>query len=345
MKGFYSAIEIDAFGKTLMLRERSFRNLEKHEVLIKVFCSPVNPADLMFIKGEYGNRKPEIFPIVPGLEGSGEIIAIGDNLDKSLIGKRAAVLGNPETGTTYDGLWAEYHYTTTDHIMLFEKNVPYENICSLINPLTAIGLLHTVKIHKQDSAIITGAAGTVGKMFTSLCEREGLNTISIVKNEEEENALKKIGAQNILSIDDSDCWMELRKICEQLKTKICFDCIGGDYTSKLLRCLTNDSTLYHFGNLEEKDIGHIFSNDMIFRHKHIKGFWLSKWLHSLSKEDFQYWWGYVRSELLTSELFHTKIAQEYDLEEIDFAINDYQMHMSKGKVVIAPYRIVAKKTG
>jgi len=102
MKGFYSAIELERFGNTLVLKERSFRNLKSDEALIKVYCSPINPSDLMFIKGQYGNKPPEIFPIIPGLEGSGEIIAVGDHLDKNLLGKRVTVLGDPESGVTYD---------------------------------------------------------------------------------------------------------------------------------------------------------------------------------------------------------------------------------------------------
>ena len=42
------------------------------EVLVKVFASPVNPSDLMFITGNYGFRKA--LPATPGFEGSGTVL-------------------------------------------------------------------------------------------------------------------------------------------------------------------------------------------------------------------------------------------------------------------------------
>ena len=48
------------------------------EVLVRMVASPINPSDLGFIKGNYGFQKP--FPVVPGFEGSGTVVAIGSGL-------------------------------------------------------------------------------------------------------------------------------------------------------------------------------------------------------------------------------------------------------------------------
>ena len=48
------------------------------QVLIHMAASPINPSDLGFLKGFYGVQKP--FPIVPGFEGSGTVIAAGPGL-------------------------------------------------------------------------------------------------------------------------------------------------------------------------------------------------------------------------------------------------------------------------
>jgi NADPH2:quinone reductase len=346
MNGFYEVVEIDNFSSVLAIRERSFRSLQPKEILIKIFCTPINPADILFIKGQYGNKKPELFPMIPGLEGSGEIVAVGVDVDSCLIGKRAAVFCEPEGRDTFDGMWAEYHYITIeDKIMIFDNEIAYEKICFLINPLTAVAMLDICKKKKYKSILLSAAASSLGKMFNRLCMTENIEIINLVLNEEQEKELKLIGIRNVFRLNDRDCFIELNKICYQFKTLIGFDCIGGDYTSHLLNCLAPNSVLYHFGNLEDKDIKNIISSELVYKHKSIKGFWLNKWIKSLSKDEYDYWWGYIRSELQTgSFLFHTHIAGSYDLEEVDFAITDYQMGMSKGKIVIAPYRVLVKES-
>src|SRR5260370_38039410 len=48
------------------------------EVLVKVFASPVNPSDLMFITGNYGFKKA--LPATPGFEGSGTVVETGTGM-------------------------------------------------------------------------------------------------------------------------------------------------------------------------------------------------------------------------------------------------------------------------
>ena len=45
------------------------------EVLVRIFASPINPSDLMFIRGLYGFKKP--LPAIPGFEGSGTVVEAG----------------------------------------------------------------------------------------------------------------------------------------------------------------------------------------------------------------------------------------------------------------------------
>ena len=59
------------------------------EVLVKMHSSPINPSDLAFLAGGYGIKKP--FPVVPGFEGSGIVVAAGKGiLPKMWLGKKMA---------------------------------------------------------------------------------------------------------------------------------------------------------------------------------------------------------------------------------------------------------------
>src|SRR5215471_7737457 len=59
------------------------------QVLVKIFASPVNPSDLMFITGNYGFKKP--LPAIPGFEGSGTVVASGGGMMANFMkGRRVA---------------------------------------------------------------------------------------------------------------------------------------------------------------------------------------------------------------------------------------------------------------
>ena len=74
------------------------------EVLVRVFASPINPSDLMFIRGLYGFKKS--LPAVPGFEGSGTIVEAGTGLTaRFLKGRRVAcAAADPKVR---GGMWAE----------------------------------------------------------------------------------------------------------------------------------------------------------------------------------------------------------------------------------------------
>src|SRR5215469_18454326 len=90
------------------------------EVLVKVFASPINPSDLMFIRGLYGFRKP--LPAIPGFEGSGTVVEAGSGMmARFLKGRRVAcAAGDPNV---VGGLWAEYLVTSAQLCVPLSKQV------------------------------------------------------------------------------------------------------------------------------------------------------------------------------------------------------------------------------
>src|SRR5262249_29116562 len=93
------------------------------EVLVKVFASPINPSDLMFIQGLYGFKKS--LPAVPGFEGSGTVVETGSGmLARFLKGKRVAcAAADPKISS---GMWAEYVVTSAQLCIPLQKNVELE---------------------------------------------------------------------------------------------------------------------------------------------------------------------------------------------------------------------------
>src|SRR5210317_794314 len=87
----------------LSIEQRPVPSPGRDEVLVKVAFSPINPSDLATLKGHYGFKDPT--PIVPGGEGSGEVVSAGPGfMANYFMGKKVACAGWGAGG----GVWSEY---------------------------------------------------------------------------------------------------------------------------------------------------------------------------------------------------------------------------------------------
>src|SRR5215472_15633680 len=167
----------------------SIPRLKSGQVLIKMAATSIGPADLMFLKGEYGITKP--LPVVPGFEGSGTVIVSGGGwMGRWLIGKRVACLA-PEDG---HGTWAEYMVTSTDNCIPLLKNISLEQGAYLtINPMTALALVEIARTGGHLAFVQTAAASTLGLMIARLSKRFQLTGIHIVRRPEQVEKLHSLG--------------------------------------------------------------------------------------------------------------------------------------------------------
>ena len=333
----FKVIELDRYGGKLSPSTRNLRPLKKGEVLIKVYGSTIHPADLMFLMGEYGDDKPNVFPLIPGFEGCGEIEKVGEGVSENLIHKRVSVSAPFQKDGTFTGLWAEYHITKLNNCMVFDSNISYEKICfAFINPMTAVGFLDTLRKNKSKSMLQDGASGALGKMFIRLCAKEGITSLNIVRDQKHYLSLKKLGADYVISTDESKWENTLEILAKELNATTFFDCVGGNLPGKILSLLPNDSTLYNFGNLELKKLG-IDSGSLIFKNKKVQGWWLLNWLKNISQEEKKKWFEYVSDDIKSgSDLFLTKISDEFTMKQINDAMKYYLNSMSEGKVFLRP---------
>ncbi|HEX7285129.1 MAG TPA: alcohol dehydrogenase catalytic domain-containing protein, partial [Candidatus Angelobacter sp.] len=88
------------------------------QVLVRVYASPINPSDLMFVQGLYGFKKP--LPAVPGFEGSGTVVAAGAGvMPRILLGRRVACAA--ADAKVAGGMWAEYLVTAAQMCIPLRK--------------------------------------------------------------------------------------------------------------------------------------------------------------------------------------------------------------------------------
>lgn len=337
----YNVIEMNAFNTPLYKAKRNFKDKpDPQEVLIKIHYATIHPCDEFFALGAYGDIQPKVFPVVPGFEASGEIIQVGEKVDKSNIGKRVCLFQYSWDENNYQGVWGEYTYAEFDRLLVFDISVPFEDITfAILNPLTVCGFVDYARKAKVKAVIQTAAFSAVGKILVKLCAKEkDIKTINLVRKSEQVKLLKELGADYVINTNEENWQEELKKLAKELDARMCFECIGGDMAAKILGLMPYGSTVYHYGNLLFKPVEGLSSVDLIFFNKRVSGYWFETWLKELNEQDKKYWFDFVVNEFTKNTgVFGTQLAKKkFKLADIQEAIKYYQKNMSEGKILLEP---------
>ncbi len=299
------------------------------EVLIRIAATPINPSDLMFLRGEYGIQKP--LPIVPGIEGSGVVVAAGRGLlSQRLLGQRVACVA-PAAG---DGTWAEYMLAPATHCFPLAKNLSLAVGATLIvNPITAWALLDRARRHRHRAIIQTAAASQVGRMVVRLGRRFKLPTINVVRRAEQVEMLRLLGAEYVLNSSLPTFDADLRRAAAQLGATLAFDAVAGPMTGQLLSAMPPGSQVLIYGGLSGAACT-IPADRVLFERKSVAGFWLNDWIRRRGPIEMVRLSAQIQ-RLVRSDLAAT-IQARVPLSAAAQGLALYQQQMSAGKVLFVP---------
>lgn len=244
------------------------------QVLIKVGLASINPSDVMFIKGQYGQPRAKGQPA--GFEGVGTVVAGGDEpYPKSLAGKRVAFT----TGVTNWGSWAEYAVAEAAVCIPLLDTVRDEDGAALIvNPLTAISMFDIVKEAGEKAFIMTAGASQLCKLIASLAKEEGYRPIVTVRRDEQIPLLKEIGAAHVLNEKAPDFKAALREVIKTEQPHIFLDAVTGPLASVIFDAMPKRARWIVYGRLDPDTTVIREPGQLIFQQKHIEGFWLVEWM-------------------------------------------------------------------
>jgi len=301
------------------------------EVLVKVFAAPVNPSDLMFVRGLYGFKKP--LPAFPGFEGSGTVVAAGPGMmSKFLKGKRVACAA--ADAKTTGGMWSEYLVTSAQFCIPLHKNVDMEQgAMMLVNPLTAWALMQEARQGGHGAAVQTAAASALGKMVLRLAKRFSFSLINIVRRPAQVELLRQAGAEHVLDSSAPGFDEHLQTLCHQLGATIGFDAVAGEMSARVLQAQPRGARLLVYGALSIEPC-QTRPESLIFEEKRLEGFWLSGWLRK--KNLLQKMRVSNRVQQLLATDLKSDVQARYSLEDAAKAVEQYAGNMTAGKVLLKP---------
>jgi len=215
------------------------------EVVVRIEGSPINPSDLGLLLGAadmstatvsgtaarpvltaaippalmraMAGRVDESMPV--GNEGAGTVVAAGADA-QALVGKTVAILGG--------AMYAQYRVVkAAGCLVLPPGTTAAEGASCFVNPLTALGMVGTMRREGHTALVHTAAASNLGQMLNKICLEDGVGLVNIVRSAEQEKLLRAIGAAHVVNSTAPDFMDDLIKALIATGATLAFDAIGG----------------------------------------------------------------------------------------------------------------------
>lgn len=213
------------------------------EVLIRVEATPINPSDLAVLLSAADSNAfaaatdgasaaiPEAArravaprvgtPIAVGNEGAGTVVAAGDDpAAQALLGKTVAAAGG--------GFYAQYRRLHARDCLPLSDGVSAEQgASSIVNPMTALGMVGTMRREGFTGLVHTAAASNLGQMLVKLTRAEGVPLVNIVRSAAQAELLRGLGATHVVDSGAPDFMPRLIEAIAETQAFLAFDAIGG----------------------------------------------------------------------------------------------------------------------
>lgn len=296
-----------------------------NQVLVKMRVRSINPSDLLTVRGLYG-ALPKL-PATPGLEGMGEVAAVGDGVKNFSPGQRVIPLG-------ISGTWQEYLLADSAQLIPVPDSISDQTAAQfIVNPLTAwIMTVEELALQPGEWLLQTAAGSTLGRVVLQIAAKRGFKTINVVRRREQVEELKALGADEVICTGDEDIAERVREITGRAGLTKAIDAVGGKTGGAVVSALGRGGVMLVYGLLSMEPMP-VDSGRMIFTSATIRGFWLGEWFRSAAPEQQQK----VTMELLrlmaTNEIV-PPVEAEYPLTEVLAAVEHSERTGRSGKVLL-----------
>jgi NADPH:quinone reductase len=218
-----------------------------NEVLVRVEASPINPSDLgvlipgaematatvtgtperPIVTASLGERALAGLsarvdkPLPAGNEGAGTVVAAGSSpAAQALLGKTVGIAGG--------AMYTQYRAIDASAcLVLPDGSAAKDGASSFVNPLTALGMLETMRREGHSGLVHTAAASNLGQMLVKLCAKDGVPLVNIVRKPDQEELLRSLGAVHVLNSASLSFEADLVAALEATSATLAFDATGG----------------------------------------------------------------------------------------------------------------------
>jgi NADPH2:quinone reductase len=242
----------------LSLVEVDFPQPGPDEVLVRVEATPINPSDMALLVGPADMstaqvsgtaERPVITAQIPenlrkmvegrvgeslpvGNEGAGTVIAAGESdAAQALLGKLVGMVGGE--------MFGQYRCVNVHQcLMLQEGTTATQGASCFVNPMTALGMVETMRMEGHTALVHTAAASNLGQMLNRVCLADGIDLVNIVRKPEQEAILQGLGAKYIVNSSSETFYDDLTEALVKTGATLAFDATGGGkLAGQILTCM------------------------------------------------------------------------------------------------------------
>jgi NADPH:quinone reductase len=218
-----------------------------NEVVVRVQASPINPSDLGLLTagadmsaatvagsqerpvvtapvatGALGGLAARLDKSLPvGNEGAGVVVAAGSSpAAQALLGRTVGIAGG--------AMYSQYRAVDASGcLVLPEGATARDGASSFVNPLTALGMLETMRREGHSALVHTAAASNLGQMLVKLCIQDGVPLVNIVRKADQEDLLRSLGAVYVCNSASPSFTTDLTEALTATSATLAFDATGG----------------------------------------------------------------------------------------------------------------------
>ncbi len=217
------------------------------QVLLRVEAAPINPSDLgLLLAGAdiasavvtgtperpvvtapladgalrvLSARVDQSLPV--GNEGAGTVVAAGSSpAAQAMLGRTVSVAGG--------AMYSEYRAVDASAcLVLPEGSSARVGASAFVNPLTALGMVETMRREGHRGLVHTAAASNLGQMLVKLCLEDGVPLVNIVRKPEQEVLLRSLGATYVGNSASPSFMGDLIEMLKATSATLAFDATGG----------------------------------------------------------------------------------------------------------------------
>jgi len=209
------------------------------QLLVRTAWAGINYIDIYQRSGKY----PMDYPVTLGLEGSGEVVAVGSKDSNFKIGDRVCWAWAP-------GSYAEFTVVHEDKAFKVPDGVSMDvAAAAMLQGLTAHYLVTSVyKAQAGDFALVHAAAGGVGLILCQMLKAKGVRVIGTVSSARKQELAIAAGAEFVIRYDQEDFVKKVAEITQGNKCQVVYDGVGATTFEGSLNCLAIRGTLALFGS-------------------------------------------------------------------------------------------------
>jgi len=321
----------------LTLTQQAQPTPQDKQVLVKMQAASLNYRDLLVAKGAYGSKQPQ--PIVPLSDGAGEVVAVGEGVQRVQVGDRVAGIfmqkflsgeltpekASSALGGAIDGVLAEYVVFDEQGVVKIPEHLSYQEAATL--PCAAVTAWNALVVEGQlkagETVLLLGTGG-VSLFALQFAKMMGARVILTSSSDQKLERAQLLGVDAAINYKTTSNWQEkVWQLTDGRGVDHVVEVGGSETLSKSLRAVRYGGKVELIGVLTGM-AGDVSTVSILHKHVRVQGIYVG------SRDMFE-----DMNRALTQQKMHPVVDRVFPFHAAKEALAYLESGNHFGKIAIA----------